>query len=131
MSKSKKNDDYDDDDDYEYDDDDNNEEEDDDDYNQQLERAILVFAHYIGINIEKEESLLSIARDALTKLPNGWELAFGDGDNAGIVSSSSYLFFQYYYHYYYIFTKAYHIFLMRRLKKVYGIILKKNIICKK
>jgi len=94
MSKNKKNDDYDDDDDdYEYDDDDNNEEEDDDDdYNQQLERAILVFAHYIGINIEKEESLLSIARDALTKLPNGWELAFGDGDNAGIVSSSSYLF---------------------------------------
>ena len=81
MSKNIKDNDYDDDD-YEYDD---NDEDDDDDYNQQLERAILVFAHYIGINIEKEESLLSIARDALTKLPNGWELAFGDGDNAGIV----------------------------------------------
>ena len=46
--------------------------------------AVLVFAHYLGIDLESEKELLPIAESALRNLPQGWELGIGDGDNAGI-----------------------------------------------
>ena len=48
--------------------------------------AVLVFAHFIGIDIENEQHLLYIAEDALSKkgLPAGWELGIGDDANKGI-----------------------------------------------
>ena len=46
--------------------------------------AVLVFAHYLGIDLESEKELLPIAENALRNLPQGWELGIGDGDNAGI-----------------------------------------------
>ena len=46
--------------------------------------AVYVFAHYLGIDLEKEQSLLSIAETALRTLPDGWSLGIGDGDNEGI-----------------------------------------------
>jgi hypothetical protein len=49
-----------------------------------LKTAVLVFAHYLGIDIETEQELLKIAENALKTLPPGWELGIGDGTNAGI-----------------------------------------------
>ena len=48
--------------------------------------AVLVFAHFIGIDIENEQHLLYIAEDALSKkgLPAGWELGIGTDANKGI-----------------------------------------------
>lgn len=52
---------------------------------EQFDNAVLVFAHYLGINIEKEEELLEIAKNALLHLPYGWELGIGEEeDNTGI-----------------------------------------------
>lgn len=50
------------------------------------ETAVLIFAHFLGIDIETEHHLLYIAQDALSVkgLPKGWELGIGDGDNDGI-----------------------------------------------
>ena len=50
------------------------------------ETAVLIFAHFLGIDIETEHHLLYIAQDALSPkgLPKGWELGIGDGDNDGI-----------------------------------------------
>jgi hypothetical protein len=39
--------------------------------------AILVFAHYLGIDLETEQDLLKIAENALKNLPSGWELGIG------------------------------------------------------
>ena len=49
-----------------------------------ISTAVLVFAHYLGIDLETEQELLPIAENALRNLPAGWELGIGDGDNAGI-----------------------------------------------
>ena len=46
--------------------------------------AVLVFAHYLGIDLETESELLPIAEKALRNLPQGWELGIGDNENAGI-----------------------------------------------
>jgi len=50
------------------------------------ETAVLIFAHFLGIDIESEHHLLYIAQDALSSkgLPKGWELGIGDGENDGI-----------------------------------------------
>ena len=56
-----------------------------------ISTAVLVFAHYLGIDLEKEQEHLPIAEKALRNLPEGWELGIGDGDNAGI-PCFSYLF---------------------------------------
>ena len=52
----------------------------------EVSTAALIFAHFLGIDIEKEHHLLYIAEDALSKrgLPAGWELGIGEGDNDGI-----------------------------------------------
>jgi hypothetical protein len=49
-----------------------------------VKTAVLVFAHYLGIDLETEQELLKIAENALKTLPPGWELGIGDGTNAGI-----------------------------------------------
>ena len=49
-----------------------------------ISTAVLVFAHYLGIDLESEQELLPIAENALRNLPTGWALGIGDGDNAGI-----------------------------------------------
>jgi hypothetical protein len=49
------------------------------------ETAALVLAHFFGIDIETEGSLVSIARQALERLPAGWEYGVGEGENAGDV----------------------------------------------
>ena len=46
--------------------------------------AVYVFAHYLGIDLEKEQVLLHVAETALRTLPDGWSLGIGDGDNEGI-----------------------------------------------
>ena len=50
------------------------------------ETAVLIFAHFLGIDIETEHHLLYIAQDALSAkgLPKGWELGIGEGENEGI-----------------------------------------------
>lgn len=50
----------------------------------EFKTAVLVFAHYLGIDLESEKELLPIAENALRNLPQGWELGIGDSDNAGI-----------------------------------------------
>lgn len=51
-----------------------------------IRTAILVFAHHIGIDINKDENLMYIADESLKDLPEGWELGVGAAgmDNAGI-----------------------------------------------
>lgn len=51
---------------------------------EEFNTAVLVYAHYLGINLEEERELISIAEEALKTLPEGWELGVGDGDAAGI-----------------------------------------------
>jgi hypothetical protein len=48
--------------------------------------AVLVFAHFIGIDIENEQHLLYIAEDALSKkgLPAGWAIGIGENESKGI-----------------------------------------------
>lgn len=45
--------------------------------------AVLVFAHFIGIDIENELHLLYIAEDALSKkgLPSGWAIGIGENES--------------------------------------------------
>ena len=48
--------------------------------------TILIFAHHLGIDIDAEEQLMFIAKEALQQMPEGWELGVSpEGDeNAGI-----------------------------------------------
>ena len=48
--------------------------------------TILIFAHHLGIDIDAEEQLMFIAKEALQNMPEGWELGVSpEGDeNAGI-----------------------------------------------
>ena len=48
--------------------------------------TILIFAHHLGVDIDTEDALLYIAREALETMPDGWELGVSpEGDeNAGI-----------------------------------------------
>jgi hypothetical protein len=49
------------------------------------QETILVFAHFLGIDLENETELIAIAENALKSLPSGWELGVGDsGDTAGV-----------------------------------------------
>ena len=58
----------------------------DSDPDDQLNTAILIFAHFLGIDVETERHLLYIAQDALgiKGLPAGWNLGFGEGEHDGI-----------------------------------------------
>jgi hypothetical protein len=49
-----------------------------------INTAVMVFAHYIGIDLDKEQDLLWIAEDAFDDLPEGWEVGIGEGEHAGI-----------------------------------------------
>jgi hypothetical protein len=51
---------------------------------EEFHTAALVFAHYIGIDLDNEPELISIAEEALDDLPPDWELGIGEGDNQGI-----------------------------------------------
>lgn len=42
-----------------------------------LSAAVLIFAHYLGIDLETEQDLLKVAENALKNLPQGWELGIG------------------------------------------------------
>ena len=41
---------------------------------EEFNSAVLIFAHYLGIDLENEDELVYIASDALNKLPKGWNL---------------------------------------------------------
>ena len=41
---------------------------------EEFNSAVLIFAHYLGIDLENEDELIYIASDALNKLPKGWNL---------------------------------------------------------
>jgi hypothetical protein len=58
-----------------------NEEPDED---KDINTAVMVFAHYIGIDLDSEPDLIWIAEEAFDKLPEGWEFGIGDGEHAGI-----------------------------------------------
>lgn len=49
-----------------------------------LSTAIMVFAHYIGIDLDHESELLWVAEEAFDNLPDGWEVGIGEGEHAGI-----------------------------------------------
>lgn len=50
----------------------------------EMHTAVLVFAHYLGIDIDNDPEMIRIAEDALKNLPSGWELGIGEHENAGI-----------------------------------------------
>jgi hypothetical protein len=50
------------------------EEEDEIITDEEFNSAVLIFAHYLGIDLENESELIYIASDALNKLPKGWKL---------------------------------------------------------
>ena len=41
---------------------------------EEFNSAVLIFAHYLGIDLENESELIYIASNALSKLPKGWKL---------------------------------------------------------
>tara|TARA_A100001015_G_scaffold190390_1_gene212109 strand:+ start:822 stop:1526 length:705 start_codon:yes stop_codon:yes gene_type:complete len=43
-----------------------------------MEQATLIYALYLGIDLENEKELLAIASQALQTLPSDWQLGFGD-----------------------------------------------------
>jgi hypothetical protein len=43
-----------------------------------MDTVILVYAHYLKLDVDKEKDLLWIARQALTELPEGWEVLWND-----------------------------------------------------
>ena len=49
-----------------------------------LNTAILVFAHYLGIDLDSEDDLLFIAEEAFENLPAGWEFGISEGEVEGI-----------------------------------------------
>jgi hypothetical protein len=51
---------------------------------EEFHTAALVFAHYLGIDLDREPELISYAEDALEDLPAGWELGIGEDENKGI-----------------------------------------------
>ena len=58
----------------------------DDITDEEFQTAVLVFAHYLGINLETEKKLIYIAEDALNNLPSDFELGIGEegSDAAGV-----------------------------------------------
>jgi hypothetical protein len=51
---------------------------------EEFHTAALVFAHYLGIDLDREPELIRYAEDALEDLPAGWELGIGEDENKGI-----------------------------------------------
>jgi hypothetical protein len=51
---------------------------------EEMETAIRVFAHYLGLDINTEEDLLPAVRTGFYDLPDGWEVGIGDGAHSGI-----------------------------------------------
>jgi len=45
-----------------------------------METAILIYAVQLGIDLEKETELISIAEKGLKDIPTGWELNFLEGN---------------------------------------------------
>jgi len=45
---------------------------------QELAGAIRVFAHYLGINVDTELDLMSVAEEAFYDLPEDWEIGIGE-----------------------------------------------------
>ncbi|KAJ1422986.1 hypothetical protein B484DRAFT_420780, partial [Ochromonadaceae sp. CCMP2298] len=50
----------------------------------QMATALRVFAHYLGVDLETEQELLSVAEEAFYDLPQDWEVGIGEGEQAGI-----------------------------------------------
>ena len=50
---------------------------DEDDREKDLKTAILVFAHYLGIDLDSQQHLLYIAKEAFDNLPDGWDFGIG------------------------------------------------------
>ena len=46
-----------------------------------MEQATLIYALYLGIDLEEEKELIIIAEQALKTLPKNWVLGFGDDDS--------------------------------------------------
>ena len=46
-----------------------------------MEQAALIYALYLGIDLDKEKDLITIAKQALQTLPSNWQLGFGDDDS--------------------------------------------------
>ena len=46
-----------------------------------MEHAIMIYAHYLGIDLDEEKDLIIIAKKALETLPKEWQLGFGEPDS--------------------------------------------------
>ena len=46
-----------------------------------MEQATLIYALYLGIDLDKEKKLIAIAQQALQTLPKNWKVGFGDDDS--------------------------------------------------
>lgn len=51
---------------------------------EELETAVILFAHYLEVDVEKESCLIPVVRDAMMDLPKGWEIGIGEGEHKGI-----------------------------------------------
>ena len=51
---------------------------------EQFKLATVVYAHYLGIDIEKEDNLVCISEEALLTLPPNWLFGIGEDDTEGI-----------------------------------------------
>eukprot|EP01032_Pedospumella_encystans_P030452 gene30452-34375_t len=51
---------------------------------QEMQVALRVFAHYLGINADSEQELLAVAEEVFYDLPLNWEVGIGEDEHAGI-----------------------------------------------
>lgn len=51
---------------------------------QEMQVALRVFAHYLGINADTEQELLAVAEEVFYDLPKDWEVGIGEDEHAGI-----------------------------------------------
>ena len=43
-----------------------------------MDTAVLAYAQYLGIDLDTEDHLVHIAKQALKDLPDGWEVCIGE-----------------------------------------------------
>lgn len=51
---------------------------------QEMQVALRVFAHYLGVNADTEPDLLAVAEEVFYDLPLNWEVGIGEDEHAGI-----------------------------------------------
>lgn len=50
----------------------------------EMETAVRVFAHYLGVDLDTESDLIPAVRDAFYNLPEDWDIGIAQDDQAGI-----------------------------------------------